>query len=173
MLVEGYDLEILTPPCDPLAEDFVVKAHLHADISQVLPYLNAVLDHASYNQPAQALSWRHEGRSITFHNLEIAVASLDDRQQAIRVVDELLRLVNKTWDQREGIKPSYAACPRPPLLKIYRHMPGDDCQRCGLPTCTAFARQLAAGQVGLEACPVLNTPDQAPALARLRELMGQ
>lgn len=173
MLIEGYDLEILTPPCDPLAEDFVVKAHLHGDITQVLPYLNAELEHASYNQPAQALTWRHEGRSITFHSLEIAVASLDDRQQAIRVVDELVRLVNKTWDQRDEIHPSYAARPRPPLLEIYRLMPGDDCQRCGLPTCTAFARQLAAGQVGMDACPVLNAPEQAATLAHLGELIGQ
>ena len=43
MLVEDYDLEIFTPPCDPGAERYAARARLTVDISAVLPYLNATL----------------------------------------------------------------------------------------------------------------------------------
>ncbi len=32
MLIENYDLQILTPPCEPGAERFMAKARLIADI---------------------------------------------------------------------------------------------------------------------------------------------
>ena len=41
MLIENYDLEIFTPPCDPGAERYAARARLTVDISEVLPYLNA------------------------------------------------------------------------------------------------------------------------------------
>jgi hypothetical protein len=40
MLIDKYDLEIFTPPCDPGAERYAAKARLEVDISAVLPYLN-------------------------------------------------------------------------------------------------------------------------------------
>jgi len=43
MLIENYELEVFTPPCDPGAERYAAKAHLTADISEILPYLNATL----------------------------------------------------------------------------------------------------------------------------------
>lgn len=39
MLIEKYDLDVFTPPCEPGAERY--SAVLTVDISGVLPYLNA------------------------------------------------------------------------------------------------------------------------------------
>lgn len=39
MLIETYDVDVFTPPCDPGAERFAAKALLLADISEVQPYL--------------------------------------------------------------------------------------------------------------------------------------
>src|SRR3989304_5066658 len=43
MLIEHYDLEVFTPPCDPGSERFAATARLTTDISGVFPYLNATL----------------------------------------------------------------------------------------------------------------------------------
>ncbi len=48
MLLENYDVEIFTPPCDSGAERCAARAHLTTDISEVLPYLNATLRGAIY-----------------------------------------------------------------------------------------------------------------------------
>jgi ArsR family metal-binding transcriptional regulator len=57
MLIEKYDLEVFTPPCEPGAERYAAIARLTADISEVLPYLNATLRGAVYLQSANALTW--------------------------------------------------------------------------------------------------------------------
>ncbi len=49
MLIDGYDIEVFTPPCEPGAERFAARARLTTDISVVLPYLNATLRGAVYH----------------------------------------------------------------------------------------------------------------------------
>lgn len=43
MLIEKYDLEVFTPPCNPGSERCAARARLFVDISEILPYLNATL----------------------------------------------------------------------------------------------------------------------------------
>ncbi len=83
MLIEHYDLEIFTPPCDPGAERFSAKARLMVDISAVLPYLNATLRGAVYTPAAAALIWKKAGHNIAFHAYEIGVSNVEDRDAAV------------------------------------------------------------------------------------------
>ncbi|MGI5939339.1 MAG: acetyl-CoA decarbonylase/synthase complex subunit gamma [Thermoleophilia bacterium] len=48
-------------------------------------------------------------------------------------------------------------------IQIFKQLPKTNCKDCGYATCMAFALQLAAGRVSLEACPHL-APDVAAAL---------
>ena len=57
MLIENYDLEVFTPPCEPGAERFAATARLRVDIADVLPYLSATLRGAIYHK--QANGYRH------------------------------------------------------------------------------------------------------------------
>jgi hypothetical protein len=82
MLIEKCDLEVYTPPCDPGAERYAARARLNADISEVLPYLNATLRGAVYQPAAQALIWKKAGHNIAFHAYEIATSNVEDRQGA-------------------------------------------------------------------------------------------
>ncbi len=66
MLIEKYDLQILTPPCEPGAERFTAKARLLADVREVLPYLNATLRGAMYFPDAPALTWKKAGTTWPF-----------------------------------------------------------------------------------------------------------
>ena len=41
-------------------------------------------------------------------------------------------------------------------LEIYKHLPKENCKKCGQATCLAFAMKVAGGQAGLDTCPRLS-----------------
>jgi len=66
MLIEKYDLEVSTPPCETEAEHFSAVARLTTDIREVLPYLNATLRGAIYDANVPALRWTKGGHYVAF-----------------------------------------------------------------------------------------------------------
>lgn len=171
MLIEKYDLEVFTPPCEPGAERCSAKALLPVDISEVLPYLNAVLRGAVYHRQAQALTWKKGGHNIAFHAHEIATSNVADRNAAVKELDGLVELVNRTWTRRQQIEPSYEARRRPTPMAVYRLLPQTNCRQCGEQTCFNFALKLVAAQKTLVDCPPLQEPAQADRLAALKALL--
>jgi ArsR family metal-binding transcriptional regulator len=113
MLIEKYDVEVFTPPCEPGAERYAAKAHLIADISEILPYLNATLRGAVYMPEAAALTWKKGGHNIVFHAYEIATSNVDDREGAEKEIKGLVDLVNRTWEGRAEITPDTTTRRRP------------------------------------------------------------
>ncbi len=172
-LIDKYDLEVFTPPCDPGAERFSAIARLQNDISAVLPYLNAALRGAVYNATVPALTWKKAGHNIAFHPYQIAVSNVANRDAAIAEVEGLIRLVNRTWERRAEIEPNYTMRRRPVPLDIYKLLPQTNCQACGQATCFVFATKLALGQIELDACPVLREPQYADRRTQLLELLPE
>jgi len=173
MLIEHYDLEVFTPPCEPGAERFSAAARLQTDISEALPYLNATLRGAVYNAAAPALLWKKAGHNVAFHPYQIAVSNVEDRDAAIKEVAGLIELVNRTWERRGEIEPNYEARRRPAPMAVYKLLPQTNCKACGEATCFVFATKLAAGQVELSVCPVLQEPDYAERWAQLQQLLPE
>jgi ArsR family metal-binding transcriptional regulator len=167
-LIEDYDLEVFTPPCEPGAERFSAVARLTADISEVLPYLNATLRGAVYNHTAKALTWKKGGRNIAFHSYKIAAGNLEDRAEAEKVIEGLIKTVNRTWERRAEITPDYETRQRPTPMAVYQLLPQTNCKQCGAPTCFAFALKLAASQKKISDCPPLLEPTYADRLAALQ-----
>lgn len=172
MLIEKYDLDVFTPPCEPGAERFSAFARLAADIREILPYLNATLRGAAYNASAPALTWKKGGHNIAFHPDRIAVSNVPDRDAAIREVEGLIKLVNRTWERRAEIEPSYEVRRRPTMMEVYKLLPRSNCKGCGEASCFVFANKLVAGQVDLRSCPVLNEAECAEQQARLATLLA-
>lgn len=170
MLIEDYDLEVFTPPCEPGAERFSAVARLAIDISEVLPYLNATLHGAVYNRPANALTWKQGGRNVAFHSHKVAAANLEDRAEAQQVIRELIQTVNDTWERRAEIMPNYETRQRPTPMAIYQLLPHTNCKKCGEPTCFSFALKLAASQSRIADCPPLSEPAYADRLAALEAI---
>ena len=171
MLIDSYDLEVFTPPCEPGAERFAARARLKAPIAEVLPYLNATLRGAVYNLAAGALTWKKAGRNIAFHAYEIATSNVEDREAAVQELRGLVDLVNRTWERRAEITPDLETHQRPTPMAVYKLLPRTNCKACGEPTCFTFALRLAAGQVEVESCPVLFEPVQAHNLEALRSML--
>jgi ArsR family metal-binding transcriptional regulator len=171
MLIEHYDLEVFTPPCDPGAERFSARALLTADISEALPYLNATLRGAVYTPAANALTWKKGGHNLAFHAYEIATSNVEDREAAIKEIEGLVELVNRTWERRGQITPDHETHQRPTAMALYKLLPGANCRQCSQPSCWNFALKLAAAQVELAACTPLGEPGYADRLASLEALL--
>lgn len=171
MLIEKYDLQVFTPPCEPGAERLSAVARLTADISEALPYLNATLRGAVYNRAANALTWKKGGRTIAFHAHEIAASNVEDQEAAKKEIEGLITLVNRTWERRAEIAPDYETHQRPTPLAVYRLLPQTNCRQCGEPTCFTFALKLAASQRKIADCPLLGEPAYAERLAALRAIV--
>jgi ArsR family metal-binding transcriptional regulator len=172
MLIEAYELEVFTPPCEPGAARFAAKACLNVDIGPVLPYLNGVLGGAEYNPAAPALRWRKTGHTVVFHPMEIAISNLTDREQAEQELRELVELVNATWERRAEIEPSEAVRRRPSHMALFKLLPGTNCKACGEPTCYNFALKLAMGQAKLAQCAKLAEVEHRAARSQLEALLA-
>jgi ArsR family metal-binding transcriptional regulator len=155
MLIENYDLEVFTPPCDPEAVRYAARARLTVDISEILPYLNATLRGAIYYPTANALTWKKGGHNVAFHAYEIAASNVEDREGAEKELKGLIDLVNRTWERRAEITPDLTTRQRPTSMAIFKLLPQTNCKQCGEPTCYTFALKLAASQRKLDDCPPL------------------
>jgi ArsR family metal-binding transcriptional regulator len=171
MLIQNYDVEVFTPPCEPGAERFAARARLMVDISEIMPYLNATLRGAVYNPAAQALTWKKGGHNIAFHAYEIATSNVEDRDAAEKELHGLIALVNRTWERREEITPDHGIHQRPTPMAIFNLLPKTNCRECGEPTCFTFALKLVVSQVSVEACPLLSEPENTNKLASLRAII--
>ncbi len=171
MLIDDFDLEVFTPPCDPGAERFAARARLKAPIDEVLPYLNATLRGAVYNPGAGALTWKKAGHNIAFHPYVVATSNVEDREAAVKELRGLVDMVNRTWEHRAEITPDLETHQRPTPMAIYKLLPRTSCKACGEATCFTFALRLAASQLQVEGCPALFEPGQAHALEALRSML--
>jgi ArsR family metal-binding transcriptional regulator len=171
MLIENYELEVFTPPCDPGAERYAAKAQLNVDIAELLPYLNASLRGAVYMPEAKALTWKKGGHNIAFHAYEIATSNVEDRDSAEKEIKSLIDLLNRTWERRAEIVPDHSTRRRPAPMAIYKLLPNTNCKQCGEPTCYSFALKLAVSQRKLADCPPLAETQYAEKHAALDELI--
>jgi len=171
MLIEKYEVEVFTPPCEPGAERYSARARLSEDISAVLPYLNASLRGAVYHREANALTWKKGGHSIAFHAHEIATSNVPDREGAENELKGLIELVNRTWDRRSEIEPDTSTRQRPTPMAIFKLLPHTNCKQCGEPTCYSFALKLAVAQKRLADCPALNEFEYADNLTQLERIV--
>ncbi len=171
MLIEEYDLEVTTPPCEPGAERFTALARLTVDISEVLPYLNTTLRGAVYHHDAQTLMWKKGGHNIAFQPYKIAVSDALDREAAEKEINGIITLVNRTWERRDEITPDFETHRRPTPMEVYQLLPHTNCKQCGEATCWIFALKLIAAQKKLEDCPPIFETQYVDNLAALQQIV--
>jgi ArsR family metal-binding transcriptional regulator len=168
MLMETYTKEIFRPECNPSFQSLHCIAHLDQDVSEALPYLNAVLGGFEYLKDPPAVTFRVQGKIITVHPREIAVNALRDEQEADRILEWLKRELNQAWEKRAEIVPCYEGAPKPKILEILKLLPKTNCRACGESTCMVFATRVAEGVKGPEDCPPLEEEKGAKLLEYMR-----
>ncbi len=169
MLLKNYTLEIFKSKCQADARGVHCFAHLQQDVSNALPYLNAVLGGFEYLTDPPAVTFRAQGKLITVHGKKIAVNALKDEKEAAKIVEWLKNEINSAWAERATIEPCTTGMPRPGIIEILKLLPKTNCRECGYPTCMVFATKVAEGAKGAEDC----SPMEAAERKKLITYMGQ
>ena len=168
MLIEHYDLTIFSPPREATSEKFSAFARFTTNISEVLPYLNATLPGANYQHATTTLTWKKGTHHLTVYAQQIALGNIEDYDLVEVEIEEVIGLINQTWERRAEISPDFEPHQRPPLMAVYKLLPRTNCRQCGEPTCYAFAIKLIAAQQLLDACSPLLEPQYASQLLALQ-----
>ncbi len=93
-------------------------------------------------------------RLIAYFDRDITKA--DDIIDAWRVLDDVRLLINRIYENRPNIKPSYEEKVKVTALQIYGWLPKSNCRACGEATCLAFAVKLLRGEQQLSHCAPLS-----------------
>ncbi|MEJ2729897.1 MAG: (Fe-S)-binding protein [Deltaproteobacteria bacterium] len=169
MLLKSFSKEIFRPKCNPGFESLHCIAQLDQDISEVLPYLNAVLGGFEYLKDPPAVIFRSQGKFITVHGRKIAINALRDEEEADKILSWLQHEINAAWESRADIEPIYEGAPKPRLIEILKLLPKTNCQECGERTCMVFAARMAEGIKDAGDCPPMGSGNKQ----RLEEYMSQ
>ncbi len=172
MFIEDYEVELSDVDCVPQAQGAIysAKARFTADVSEVMPYLNAVLERAKYGAVSRSLVWNEGDRLFALRPDELAVSMILDMKQARDVIAKTVAMINRVWEKRGEITPSYVERTQPAALEVFRLLPGTNCGECGLASCMAFAVQLIAENSRIEDCPALVEENDAEAVRKLKGL---
>ena len=174
MLLHDYKItKVGRSFCNP--EWVAVIAELSDDISEVFPYLNAVVKNAVYTPEAQNLNFKVDAGAVSLMPREINVGQVTCEEDGIKLLDYVKQLINDTWEKRASITPVYERKEEIKAKDILDLLPKTNCRDCGLPTCFAFAVALLKGQKRLKDCPALSKVEFAQdreALARLLQIVG-
>jgi len=169
MLLNGYRPEISRPTCNNTFQSLHCIAHLDEDVSDALPYLNAVLGGDTYIKDPPSVTFKAHGKLITVHARKIAVNALKDENEARHILEWLKDEINDAWANRGEIAPKYDGKTVPHIIEIYKLLPRSNCRRCGQPTCMMFASLAAQGIKGSGDCPEMT----AEGAAKLQDYLGR
>jgi ArsR family metal-binding transcriptional regulator len=158
-LITDYRFELIEDYHSPGSGRYGVRVILPADISVAFPYLNAVLGDPQYDHENGILIGSSNGRRYAFRSREIHVGMVTDQSQAPPIIDEVVALVNRVWEQHDSITPRYRERKLPAVYDIYKLLPGTNCKECGYATCLACAADIRNSVVSLERCPLLLKPE--------------
>lgn len=147
-------------PCVADSAKIRLIAYFSCDISEILPYLNAVIKNASYNKNTPTLTYTRGRRVINLYNIKVAIAKADDIIDAWKNLDEVRGLINKTYTNKATLKPNYEQKIRVTPFQVYGWLPKTNCGSCGEATCLAFAVKLLLGEQRLSACLPLFSQTQ-------------
>jgi len=143
-------------------------ARLDQNVSEALPYLNAILGGYTYIKEPPSLTFHYsQGKLITVDADSIAINCVKTPTEAQEILTWLQREINAAWEKRGAITPKYTAAPWPNPSDILRFLPKTDCGQCGLRTCIAFASVAAEGGKGAKDCPALPANAQQELAAYL------
>lgn len=160
MLLTGYTKRISRPECLPSSENVYCLATLNEDVSEALPYLNAVLRSKEYFRDPPEMLFHLQGRIIRIGAREILINRLEDEEEADQVLAWWKDKINEVWEKRAGIIPSFEGRVKPKLIDVLRLLPKTNCRKCGQPTCLVFASQVTEGKCGGQQCPELSAENR-------------
>jgi len=163
MLITGYSDLSLTRGgvMQDLASDPVWGAYfkLDNDIREIFPFINGTVEKVRYQLRPLHVRFLYKEVACTLYPLEAMVSPLRGRDHAIDYIDDLIVFLNDLYERRHELTPSHKL-DQPPVsvVDIVKMLPLTNCQKCGYPTCMAFAAAIRKGKALPEDCPDFAEP---------------
>lgn len=174
MIITGYDDPILTRAgilSECTRPSMAASIHLHADVSPVFPYLNAVEPKARWYAEPNYIQFSRRDVQCTLYPDEAIVMPFSSTGQALWYINELISYLNDLYTRRETVTPDYKRMARPvSAIAVYKLLPGTNCQACGFTTCLAFAAALGRNMAAPHHS-VLNSARPSPRTPPIRSWM--
>jgi len=152
-----------------------IFADFSDDVGEILPYLNAMLPTATFNQNDPALTFMRGPTLITIYPQKMAPAKVEHENAAVLLLEWIRDLINDTFDKKDSLEPSYQQTVRLNPIELYKYLPRSNCQVCGELTCLAFAVKVLSGEKTITNCsPLLESgfKENRSALFQLLQAMG-
>ena len=160
MLLENYTIEMFRPGCNASFQSLNCHAHLEEDISEAIPYLNAVLGGMGFTKSPPSVMFKVHGRLIAVHPKKISINALKDAEEAEKVIEWLRREINEAWEKRHEITPKYDVAKKPQPMEVLKLLPKTNCKECGQPSCLVFSTLIIQGAKGPDDCPPLDSENK-------------
>ena len=166
------DIKVIeTSPC--LADERLFKAltKASASLTELLPYLNAIVDKPNYQPSSNSLMFKDGIVGFTLQENNINITRFANMTELYELLDWVKDLINDTYESRFEIEPNYKARKIVPVLKIYNLLPKKNCKECGEPTCMAFAAKLNKFDAEIDDCPLFQKSEFAGLRIKLQNEM--
>jgi len=143
---------VQTMPCIAMPERIRFIAELDKDISEIMPYINAVVDNAIYNKDGPSITMKKDIRLIGIQPMQLAVGKVIDLKDAQELIEWFKNLVNDCYERQDSIKPDYERKNKLMPLDVYKLLPATNCKKCSEPSCMAFAIKLINNEKNIMIC---------------------
>ncbi len=161
MLIKNYRLHFEGSHSNPSDDKLEAMAEIDADISDLLPYINAELGPGLFDPNLPYLRIPQPKGVMIFYADKVGVSRCRDQEDGRRRIEVLIEKVNDIAARRHEIEPSYRSLGDIKALDVLKLLPRTNCKQCGHPTCLAFAAAVAMGKARPEDCAALNAPEFA------------
>ncbi len=145
-------------PCLVEANMIRGTADIPKDIAEILPYLNAIMPKATYNDETKTLTFTEDGRIITIYPSKIEMGKIKGISDAICVLSWIKDIINKIYENRDSIEPSTERHVKINAVELYGYLPKTNCKECGELTCLSLAVKVLIDEQKIENCKPLNQP---------------
>ena len=158
MFINGYS-EFSLSKAGPIHGDFFgAYLKLDIDVSLLFPYINAIVNGATYYDNPPYVHFDLDGVRCALYTQDVVMASFTDEHQARRFVDRLISFLNDLYDRRNSITPNFKQYNPISVLDIYKLLPKTNCGECGFQTCLAYAGALRLRQTTTDQCQYFTNP---------------
>lgn len=131
---------------------------LDQDVRHLFPYINAVLDEALCYEKPEHVRFLFNGYRCFLYPDSAAAHLFESKIAAKSFIVSLIDFLNDLYNNKESIQPNYCLIKQVPIIDILKILPKTNCQKCGYPTCMAFAAAINKGWVVIDKCPSLASP---------------
>ena len=159
MPIEGYsDLSLEVPGCHPGEVYFCADFKLDADVTHLFPYINAVIEGATYVDTPHHIQFILDGYRCALYPDKAVAALFEGQSQAVEFIERLIDFLNDLDARKDSIEPDHKKFEPVPVLDIFKLLPRTNCGECGFSSCMAFAAALSQSETTSPQCPELSDP---------------